>query len=127
MSFIVNIPLKKAWRSLANTRMHHMAKHRMVKSQRVVVRLAFTSKRAALRSLAEQCALGGFEQPTQLRVKLTRISRGKLDEHDGLRDSFKATVDEIAAMAGVDDGDSLWRWEYAQEKGKPGIRIEVGG
>lgn len=126
MSFIVAIPLTKPLPSAANLREFWATKAKRVKAQRMMVAFAFGQFRGQLRALADEHAVGVWDKPLCLRVRFVRIAPRKLDD-DNLAHAFKAMRDEVAAMAGVDDGDSLWRWEYAQEKGKPGIRIEVGG
>ncbi len=126
MSFVVAIPLRKPLPSAANLREHWAAKAKRVKSQRHVVRLAFgLSNRRALHAQAEAYAIGVWDKSATLRVRFVRVASRRLDD-DNLGHAFKAMRDEVAAMAGVDDGNSLWRWEYAQETGKPGVRIEVG-
>jgi hypothetical protein len=51
------------------------------------------------------------------------VSPRKLDS-DGVVHAFKAHRDQIAAELGLDDGSEQWTWEYRQERGAPGIRIE---
>jgi hypothetical protein len=61
-------------------------------------------------------------------VTLTRISWGKLDEHDNLPSAFKHVVDELAAWLGIDDADKRVTWRYAQKKGmrgEYGVVVEV--
>lgn len=64
-------------------------------------------------------------------VKLIRLSRRKLDEHDNLPMAFKYIVDQIADLmfpgqkAGKADDTDLIEWNYAQEKGKKSTRIEL--
>ena len=57
-------------------------------------------------------------------VRLVRIGRRMLDS-DNLAGSAKAVRDGIADVYGVDDGSGLYRWEYAQEVGDYGVRIEI--
>jgi hypothetical protein len=58
-------------------------------------------------------------------IKLTRVSPRKLDD-DNLRGALKAIRDGVASALGFrDDSDPTLTWEYAQEKGKPAVRIEV--
>jgi len=67
----------------------------------------------------------GAKKPGPLFVvRLTRISPGTLDD-DNLRPTLKAVRDAVAAWLGLDDGGQLAKWEYAQEKGEAGVRIEV--
>jgi hypothetical protein len=56
------------------------------------------------------------------KVTLTRISSGRLDEHDGLPPALKRVVDGIALALGVDDGGPFVRWVYEQrEAGRRGL------
>lgn len=64
-----------------------------------------------------------------VRVTLTRISAGELDD-DNLRSALKAVRDEVAACMRIDDGSRLVEWAYAQKKGEPKkpavhVRVEV--
>ena len=61
-------------------------------------------------------------------VLLTRISPGTrlMDAEDNLTGSLKAVRDQVAAQLGIDDGDrSAASWEYAQERGAWGVRVEI--
>jgi hypothetical protein len=64
------------------------------------------------------------------RVRLTRIGPRKLDE-DSFIYSFKYVRDEVADLLipglarGRADGDKRITWEYVQETGFYGIRIEI--
>lgn len=61
-------------------------------------------------------------------VTLTRIAPRKLDEHDGLRDAFKAIVDGVADSLGVKDNDPRVAWQYRQRSGKPreyAVQIDI--
>lgn len=57
-------------------------------------------------------------------VSLTRISPSALDG-DNLQSALKHVRDGVADWLGVDDRSSLIRWDYAQQKGAMGVRIEV--
>jgi len=63
-----------------------------------------------------------------VQIMLTRIGKRKLDD-DNLRISFKWIKDQIAACLfpgsrlGQADDDPRLIWHYAQEIGKPGIKI----
>lgn len=58
-------------------------------------------------------------------IRLVRLGARTLDD-DNLATAFKSVRDEIASIYGTDDGSRLYRWEYAQEKGKAdGIRVEI--
>jgi len=58
--------------------------------------------------------------PLPVVVLLTRISAGRLDEHDNLRGSMKSIVDEIAEHYGLPDKDPRFEWRYDQAKAKHG-------
>lgn len=63
-----------------------------------------------------------------VRVTLTRISAGELDEHDNLRGALKAIADEVAEAYGVPDKDKRFSWAYGQERckrGEFGVRIRI--
>ena len=53
--------------------------------------------------------------PLPATVTFTRRAPRKLDVGDNLNSSMKALRDAIAAMYGVDDGSSLFDWQYEQE------------
>ncbi len=59
-------------------------------------------------------------------VRITRISRGKLDDDNKAR-ALKAIQDSIAAMLKVDDGSPtvVWRREQRSEGGFLGVEIEI--
>jgi len=59
-------------------------------------------------------------------VRLTRISRGTLDD-DNLGRAMKSIQDTIAAAIGVDDGSSRVAWNRAQIKDGPflGVVVEI--
>jgi hypothetical protein len=55
------------------------------------------------------------------RVRMTRVSSGRLDPHDGLGASLKGAIDGVADALGIDDGDeSRLRFVLEQRKGKRG-------
>jgi hypothetical protein len=61
-------------------------------------------------------------------VTLTRVSTGRLDEHDGLRSALKHVVDGVAEALCVDDGRGAVTWQYRQRsdgRGKFGIDVEI--
>lgn len=71
-----------------------------------------------------------------LTVKLIRISPRKLDKDENLPMAFKWVKDAIADIlipgkaAGRADDSSLYKWKFAQEKGKvkeKAIRVEIYG
>lgn len=116
------ISLSKPLPSLANARMHWVAKAKAVKTQRQRVALALMveSRGGRLRDMVEVSLARG----DVVQVTLTRIAPRRLDD-DNLAHAFKATRDELAKKAGLDDGNSHWRWRYAQETGGPAVRVEV--
>jgi hypothetical protein len=59
-------------------------------------------------------------------VRLTRISRGKLDD-DNLGRAMKSVQDTVAAAIGVDDGSPRIAWKRAQTKDGPflGVVVEI--
>ncbi|MCI0571048.1 MAG: hypothetical protein L0Y66_09860 [Myxococcaceae bacterium] len=62
--------------------------------------------------------------PALVAVRLTRLSRGKLDT-DNLNTALKHVRDQVACWLGLDDASPLVRWEYRQATGAPGVRVEV--
>jgi hypothetical protein len=95
--------------SLANQRIHPLARHRQAKRQRNAIAAVLPNNLPALPVI----------------VTLTRIGIRKLDS-DNLAISFKHVRDEIAKAYGVDDGSDQYEWRYAQEKGKgKACRIEI--
>lgn len=112
-----------------NRREHHMARYRRFKQQRHDVWLSWLDVGRKRHMIPRAVLAGG----ANLTVTLTRIAPRKItDEHENLRSGFKAVVDEIAKLVGLDDGDPRIRWEYRQEKGAPKqyavrVRIEANG
>lgn len=98
--------------SMANARLHWVAKARIVKDQRQLVTMF----------------LGRWPRPAlPVTVRLTRIAPRALDG-DNLQGAFKACRDSVATWLGVDDADTRVVWEYAQSKGgakRYAIVIEV--
>lgn len=95
-----------------------MARHRRVKAEREAVKWALKTHKPPA---------------GPVRVLLTRVSPpaangrwAKLDEHDNLRGSLKAPVDQVAAWLGRDDADPSIAWSYAQRRGAKGEwRVEI--
>lgn len=101
--------------SLANVRMHHMRKHSLMKRQR-------TQAWAELRAVSPHIQV--VKAP--IRITLTRVSPRRLDGHDNLRSAFKAVADGVADWLGIDDGDPMLQWTYAQRAGLPKQRaVEI--
>lgn len=73
-------------------------------------------------------ALAGITPPPgPWKVTITRIGPARVDI-DAAWTSAKAVQDEIAAWAGVDDGDNAWTWDVRREVA-PGyaVRITIEG
>ena len=62
-----------------------------------------------------------------VRVTLTRISPGTLDEWDGLPASLKSTVDGIADAFGLRDDDPRFTWEkpLQRKNGRGVFAVEI--
>lgn len=101
---IVHLPIRTV--SEANRRDHWSTKAHRVRLHR---------KTAA--ALVPGCGL-------PCTVRLTRVSPRILDD-DNLRGALKAVRDGVADRLGVDDRDVRVRWEYAQQKGRPGVLVEI--
>lgn len=97
----ITLPLKLP--SVANQRLHHMAKARQTKTQR---QAGFISTPKGL--------------PLPAIVTITRISAGTLDT-DNLASACKGLRDGIAQKLGIDDGSPLVEWRYAQIRGGRGV------
>lgn len=103
--------------SAGNAREFHLARNRRVDRQRAQGRVCMTR-------LARWLWVG----PLPLRVRMVRVAPRPLDD-DNLRAAFKAVRDGIAEALGVDDGPREGRvaWEYGQELGTAGWRVELPG
>lgn len=62
--------------------------------------------------------------PMPLVVTITRAGPKKLDD-DNLQSACKYVRDEIARIVGVDDGSSLYTWQYSQRVGEYGVDVEI--
>jgi len=93
-----------------NSREHFMARKRRVASERQAVAYV----------------LGPQVKPTlPLIVTLTRIAPSNGLDDDNLAGSLKSVRDQVAEWLGVDDRDrKTVRYEYEQERGPWGVRIE---
>jgi hypothetical protein len=61
-----------------------------------------------------------------LKIKLIRIGKRLLDKDDNLPAAFKAFKDGICDALKINDGNKAHAvWEYAQEKGSYGVRVEI--
>lgn len=79
-------------------------------------------------AVAMQNNLRGRQVEMPCVVKLTRIAPRRLDSHDNLRSSFKATADFISRKLGVNDGDGSITWEYDQIAGQAkhyAVKVEI--
>lgn len=69
-----------------------------------------------------------FTRPNRIRVTLTRLSPGTLDE-DGIDDALKNVRDGVADWLGLkNDRDNRLTWAYAQERSAASVhkvRIEI--
>jgi hypothetical protein len=102
--------------SVANMRLHWAVKAKLTRDQRNRTRM----------SLAAVAQSSGLEM-LPVTVVLTRVAPRKLDG-DNLQSGFKAVRDGVADWLGVDDGNGLIDWQYAQRSGKAGeyaVEIEV--
>lgn len=83
---------------------------------------------AAARRKAEHRAVAYRFPPLDIApvvfVKLIRISKGELDD-DAVPGACKAIRDAIAAKLRLDDACRLVSFSYSQEKGEPGVRVEM--
>jgi hypothetical protein len=107
----VEIPLKTV--SLLNMREHFRVTAKRKAEHRNLIAMLFKAKPVPA---------------LPVTVTLTRVSPGKLDEHDNLPSAFKHIVDALAAWLGLDDSDPRVTWRYAQQKckrGDFGVIVEV--
>jgi hypothetical protein len=108
----VQIPIRTV--SETNVREHWRARH---------------SRRKRQRATALYCAQSFLGKPSlPCEITLIRIAPRKLDGHDNLRSSLKATADAIADWLGTKDNDPRVAWLYDQRKGEPrtyGVRVNV--
>jgi len=93
-----------------NSREHYMVRKRRVANERQAVAYV----------------LGPQVKPTPpLIVTLTRIAPSNGLDDDNLAGSLKSVRDQVAEWLGVDDRDrKTVRYEYEQERGPWGVRIE---
>ena len=114
MKHVLNIPMRLM--SEANTHQHWRKKYERNKRQQKAIQLVWLSKRP---SITLPC-----------KVTLTRLGPRLLD-FDNMVYAFKATRDKVSELlipgkaAGQADGDERITWDYKQEKGLYGIRIEI--
>lgn len=96
------IEVKTASEANRSRHEHWASRRKRVQRQRVATRLAWI-------------AAGKPKLAVPATVTLTRSSVKVMDS-DNLVGSIKACRDELAAIAGVDDGDPRLTFKYAQEK-----------
>jgi hypothetical protein len=68
----------------------------------------------------------GFKGPdlAPWLVRITRVSTGRLDPHDGLGAALKGCIDGAAEALGIDDGDEgRIRFQLEQRRGKRGQHL----
>lgn len=105
-----SVPIPLATVSEANARGHWAARHWRAREQRAMVLLVLRSR------------VGVRPPPMPLRIRLVRVSPRKLDG-DNLQGALKAVRDGVADYLGIND--SLDIWDYGQERGPAGVRIEL--
>ena len=137
MTVAVTMTFAVAVVSVANRREHWAVRARRVKREREAVALAWR-------------AVGRPRFSLPVVVTLTRLGRGTLDE-DNLAGAFKAMRDEVAhclldrgtcrrngppmrrngrhgwqiAPCSCNDADPRIEWRLAQQRGTPGVEIEI--
>ncbi len=109
--------------SMANVRVGHFERARMVKAQRKTTQLGWLTQIGLVERLAAKKA--SKKSPLITVTFLRRASR--FTDDDNCRTSIKATRDQVAKILGHDDGpESVIRWQYAQAKGPPhGLEIRI--
>lgn len=108
LKFLVPIRTKTG----LNNREHWAAAHSRVKREREAVALLWPR-------------FATVPKPP-LVARLVRIKPfGKTMDGDNLQGSLKAIRDQVAKELGVDDRSPRVQWEYAQETGPWGVRIEL--
>jgi hypothetical protein len=117
----LEVPLAKALPSLANARLHWATKARTVKAQRHSAALHLRARGSAF--LREWRVMRGNES-LRIACTLTRVAPRHLDS-DNLQTAFKHWRDQVAEECELDDGSKRWEWNYAQEVGRPAIRIRL--
>lgn len=111
MNEIVNVLVPGEAPSTPNQRLHWAVRAKQTKSQRDRTRRRMPAIHLAITAPA-------------LVVRLTRIGKRRLDG-DNCAAALKAHRDAVASWLRIDDASPLVRWEYAQETGEPGVRVEV--
>jgi len=106
--FSVTIPIKTVNES--NQRDYWRKKAKRSQSQRWTANMIVS------------CALTRIPRGN-LIILLTRIGPRKTDS-DSVPSALKAVRDGVADAIGRDDGDESIQWNYAQERGEYGVRVE---
>ncbi len=114
-SVTLKVPVKVY--STANAREHWAVKHRRGKEQKTAVQEVWGNSPLAIQATRSSTCL-------PLVVTLTNLGK-PMDGHDNLPNSFKAIVDQVAALLGIDDGDERIEWRYEQKAGKGGVEITI--
>ena len=104
--------------SEANSREHFAVKSKRARAQREAV----AESMALALGAGQQLPAGPWY------VRLTRLSKGKLDD-DNLGRALKSPRDTVAAALGVDDGSDAVAFTYRQAKGAKvaGLTVEIWG
>ena len=93
-----------------------------------------SQQRAKLRGITKLVVLAALKSHQMIgpelapwRVRMTRVSAGRLDPHDGLGASLKGCIDGVAEALGIDDGDAARiRFVLEQRKGPKGhYEVEI--
>ena len=119
MKLVVFVPVRTS--TPGNSRRHWRADWQAAKTQRAAAYLATVVALNAL-SPADRKAL---EESDSVTVRVTRFSGRRLDPQNVLG-AAKHVIDGLADALGVNDGDDWYDWQMpTQERGAPGIRIEL--
>ena len=89
-------------------------------NQRAGAHWAKSHRTSAARSAVARALRGRTLPRLPLRVCITRLAPGTLDD-DNAASACKASRDSIAAVLGVDDADPRVTWRVAQERTKRGV------
>lgn len=106
MRLIFTVPI--CTRGGLNARENHFERARRVKAERNAISYRFPV----------------FEFEPAVHVHLVRLGPRELDS-DNLPGALKGVRDAIAAKLRLDDACRLIDWSYSQERGEPGVRVEL--
>ena len=103
-----------------NSREHHMQKAKRIASERA------STEGCALVQLRGEGMRALSALPKPVVVRLIRIGKRYLDG-DNIQNACAAVRDQVAVMLGVSDAwkDKRACWEYDQELGEYGVRVEI--